>query len=126
MQRTQNNYARRTPAHAPPPHLAIYAAGPDERRVQGLDPVGGHDHLHVPHGVEAVQLVEQLEHGALNLSLAARVRVVALRADRVDLVCGWGVMEQKGSGKACVGGVGCASEHGERMTEALCVLSYTI
>lgn len=43
-------------------------------------------HLDVAHGVESVQLVEQLKHGALDLALAAAVRVVALGADGVDLI----------------------------------------
>jgi len=46
--------------------------------------------LDVAHGVEAVQLVEQLQHGALDLTLAAALRLVPLRADRINLVCGQG------------------------------------
>jgi hypothetical protein len=43
--------------------------------------------LHVAARVEAVHLVEQLKHGALDLALATRRAVVALCADRVNLVC---------------------------------------
>ena len=43
-------------------------------------------HLDLAHGVEAVELVEKLKHGPLNLTLAAAVRVVTLGPDRVDLV----------------------------------------
>lgn len=50
--------------------------GSDESRVQGFYPVGGHDHFHVSPGVEAVQLVEQLQHGSLDLPLPSGVRVV--------------------------------------------------
>merc|ERR1712037_1004417 len=53
--------------------LAVDAARADQRRVQALDPVRRHDHLDVPLRVEAVELVEELEHGALDLALAARV-----------------------------------------------------
>ena len=44
-------------------------------------------HLDVPHGVEAVHLVQQLQHGALDLALAARLRLVALGANRINLIC---------------------------------------
>jgi hypothetical protein len=36
--------------------LPVYAARPDEGRVQAVDPVGGHDDLHVATRVEPVQL----------------------------------------------------------------------
>ena len=36
--------------------------------------------------VEPVQLVQQLQQRALNLTLATRRRIVALRAHRVDLI----------------------------------------
>ena len=45
-----------------------------------------HSHLGVSAGIEAVQLVEQLQHGSLDLSLAAAVAVVPLGAHRVDFV----------------------------------------
>ena len=66
--------------------LAVDTAGADERRVQGVDLVGGHDHLDVAAVVEAVELVEELEHGALDLALAAGGGLVALGADGVDFV----------------------------------------
>jgi hypothetical protein len=66
--------------------LAVDTSGPDERRVERLDPVRGHDDLDVAAGVEPVQLVQQLEHGPLDLALATRCRVVPLGTDGVDLV----------------------------------------
>mmetsp|Transcript_1778 Transcript_1778/g.3834 ORF Transcript_1778/g.3834 Transcript_1778/m.3834 type:complete len:429 (-) Transcript_1778:221-1507(-) len=66
--------------------LPVDAAGSDERRVERLDLVGRHDHLDVVARVEAVELVEKLEHRPLDLALAARGGVVALGAHRVDLV----------------------------------------
>ena len=45
-----------------------------------------HSQLGVSAGIEAVQLVEQLQHGSLDLSLAAAVAVVPLGAHRVDFV----------------------------------------
>mmetsp|Transcript_10758 Transcript_10758/g.33951 ORF Transcript_10758/g.33951 Transcript_10758/m.33951 type:complete len:292 (+) Transcript_10758:2279-3154(+) len=66
--------------------LAIDPAGPEERRIERLDLIGGENHLHVAPRVESVELVEQLEHRALDLALAPRRRVIPLGADRVDLV----------------------------------------
>ena len=43
-------------------------------------------HLDVLLRLEAVELVEELEHGALHLAVAARAALDARRADRVDLV----------------------------------------
>jgi hypothetical protein len=67
-------------------NLAVDAARSDEGRVERLDFVGGHDDLDVATIVEAVQLVQQLKHGALDLAFAARGRLVPLGADGVDLI----------------------------------------
>jgi hypothetical protein len=64
----------------------VDAARPNQGRVEGFNLVGGHDHFYVAALVKPVQLVQQLEHGALDFLGAARLRVVALRADRVDFV----------------------------------------
>mmetsp|Transcript_18451 Transcript_18451/g.46679 ORF Transcript_18451/g.46679 Transcript_18451/m.46679 type:complete len:312 (-) Transcript_18451:612-1547(-) len=67
--------------------LAVEAARAHERRVQDVGAVGGGDDLDVVGGREAVQLVEQLEHGALHLAVPAAARVVcARRPDGVHLV----------------------------------------
>eukprot|EP00760_Papus_ankaliazontas_P002325 PhM_4_TR10948/c1_g5_i1/m.88486 len=66
--------------------LAVDAAGADQSGVERLDPVRRHDDLHLAVRVEAVELVQELQHRALDLFLAAAARVVALRADGVDLV----------------------------------------
>ena len=50
----------------------------DSHKTRDLDILGG---------LEAVELVEELEHGALHLRVAARRAALgARRADRVDLV----------------------------------------
>mmetsp|Transcript_4964 Transcript_4964/g.16607 ORF Transcript_4964/g.16607 Transcript_4964/m.16607 type:complete len:323 (-) Transcript_4964:459-1427(-) len=67
-------------------NLAIDAPRADERGVQRLDLVGGQDDLDVPPGIEAIELVEQLEHRALDLALAPRRCVVPFRTHGVDLV----------------------------------------
>ena len=43
----------------------------DEGRVKGFDLVGGHDDLDVPAGIEAIQLVQKLQHGTLNLTFSS-------------------------------------------------------
>lgn len=43
-------------------------------------------HLHIPPLVEAVQLVQQLQHRALDFARTARVGLVTLRPNSVDLV----------------------------------------
>ena len=57
--------------------LPVNSPGPDECRVQTVDPVGCHDDLDVAAGVEPVQLIEELQHGALNFALAAGVGIVS-------------------------------------------------
>lgn len=49
--------------------LAVDAPGPQQGRVQDVHSVRGHYHLNVLLGLEAVQLVEQLEHCALHLAV---------------------------------------------------------
>ena len=66
--------------------LAINAPRADECGVKALNLVGREDDLDVGARIEAVKLVEQLEHRALDLLLAAAAAVVSLGADRVDLV----------------------------------------
>ena len=44
-------------------------------------------HLDIAAGVKAVHLVEQLQHGALDLTLTARLGLIALGADGVHLIC---------------------------------------
>jgi len=57
--------------------LAVQPAGPHQRRVERVRAVGGHEHLDVAARVEAVQLVDQLEHRALHLVVAAPAVVEA-------------------------------------------------
>lgn len=58
-------------------NLAVNATGANEGGVERLNAVRRHDHLDVAARVKAVQLVQQLQHGALNFALAARVGVIA-------------------------------------------------
>ena len=66
--------------------LAIDATRSEQSRVENVDTVGGHDDLDVLLGLEAVELVEQLQHSALYFTVTARATLDTRRADRVDLV----------------------------------------
>jgi hypothetical protein len=59
--------------------LSIDSSRSNERRVERLDLIGGHDDFDVASSVEPVELVEEFEHGSLDLSLAAGGRVVSER-----------------------------------------------
>merc|ERR1712139_556587 len=52
-------------------NLAVNPAWPEKRRVQDVDAVGRHDDLDILCCLKTVELVEQLEHGALHLAVAA-------------------------------------------------------
>mmetsp|Transcript_11513 Transcript_11513/g.19647 ORF Transcript_11513/g.19647 Transcript_11513/m.19647 type:complete len:296 (-) Transcript_11513:709-1596(-) len=67
-------------------YLAVHAPRAQQGGVQALDSVRCQNHLDVCTRIEAVHLVEELEHGTLDLALAAGGGLVALRPDRIDLV----------------------------------------
>ena len=67
-------------------HLAVEAAGAQQRRVEDVRAVGGRDDDDVRVGVEAVHLDQDLVQGLLALVVAAAEAGAALAADRVDLV----------------------------------------
>jgi len=66
--------------------LAIDSARPQQCLVKDVNAVRGHDHFNLVGSLEAIQLVEELEHRALDLRVAAGLAVLARAADRVDLV----------------------------------------
>mmetsp|Transcript_13197 Transcript_13197/g.33484 ORF Transcript_13197/g.33484 Transcript_13197/m.33484 type:complete len:417 (-) Transcript_13197:74-1324(-) len=70
--------------------LAVDPSRAQQRGVQDVDAVGGHEDLDVGDGLEAVELVQELEHGPLDLGVTAAAAAAAAahpRApDRVDLV----------------------------------------
>ena len=67
-------------------HLAVEAAGPQQRRIEHVGPVGGRDEDHALVGLEAVHLDQELVQGLLALVVAAAEAGAAVPADRVDLV----------------------------------------
>ena len=66
--------------------LAVEAAGAQQRRVQNVDAVRGCQHLDAVVRREPVQLVQELQHRALHLAVAALLAVEPLRAHGVQLV----------------------------------------
>jgi hypothetical protein len=50
--------------------LAVDTTGTDQRRIQGLDTIGGHQHLDIATRIEAIELVQELEHCALDFTFA--------------------------------------------------------
>ena len=66
--------------------LPVEPAGPQQRRVQDVGPVGRRDQDHPAAYVEAVHLHQQLVQGLLTLVVAAAHTGAAMPADRVDLV----------------------------------------
>ena len=66
--------------------LPVEAAGPQQRRVEDVGPVGGRDQDDALPVAEAVHLDQQLVEGLLALVVAAAEAGAALAADGVDLV----------------------------------------
>lgn len=92
--------------------FAVNTTRPQQRRVQDVDSVSCHDHLpsttkvtqidaideegegegyerahlNVFSGFETVQLVQQFQHGTLNLRVSAAARLDTRRTDRINLV----------------------------------------
>mmetsp|Transcript_104646 Transcript_104646/g.234966 ORF Transcript_104646/g.234966 Transcript_104646/m.234966 type:complete len:232 (+) Transcript_104646:453-1148(+) len=66
--------------------LPVQSAWPQQRRVQRVWAVGRHQHLHVPSRVEAIELVDDLQHGALHLVVAVRVISSSGATDSIDLI----------------------------------------
>ena len=67
-------------------HLAVEAAGPQQRRVEDVGPVGGGDQDDVVLHLEAVHLDQELVQRLLALVVAAAHAGAAVAADGVDLV----------------------------------------
>merc|ERR1719234_2921565 len=48
-------------------NFTVQPAGPQQSRIQGVGPIGGHDHFHLPKNLKAIHLVQQLHQSSLNL-----------------------------------------------------------
>ena len=53
-------------------NLSVDTTRTNESRVKSINLVGGHDDLDVSTVVEAIELIEKLEHGTLDFTLTAR------------------------------------------------------
>lgn len=67
-------------------NLPIQPSRTQQRRVQRIRPVGGHEHLDIAPRIKPIKLVHDLKHGALDLIVAADTIVEASAANGVDLV----------------------------------------
>ena len=67
-------------------NLSVDTSGTNQRRIQGLDLVGGHDDLDVATIIETIQLVEKLQHGSLDFTFTSRRGLVTLGTDSINLV----------------------------------------
>ena len=50
--------------------LPVDSTGPEQGGVEDVNSVGGHDDLDVGGRLESVELVEELEHGSLDLGVS--------------------------------------------------------
>jgi hypothetical protein len=66
--------------------LTIQTTGTQQRRVERIGSVGGHQHLDVTTRIEAIELVDELEHGALHFVVAASTIIVSSATDGIDLI----------------------------------------
>ena len=53
-------------------NLSVNTTRTDKGRVERLDLVRGHDDLDIATIIETIQLVQQLQHSSLNLTLTTR------------------------------------------------------
>ena len=58
--------------------LPVQPAGPQQGGVEDVDPVGGGDDLDIVIGGEPIKLVEELQHGPLDLSVSGLLGVKPL------------------------------------------------
>lgn len=65
--------------------LPIQTSGPHQGRVQRVRPVGGHQHFDVASRVETIQLIDELQHGPLDLvvSTGAVIKTSTWQVQRV-------------------------------------------
>ena len=66
--------------------LSVNTARPQKRRIQGFNTIGRHNHLHIPAVIEAIQLIQQLQHGSLNFSGTRAGGVVTFGANGINFI----------------------------------------
>ncbi|KAK0948834.1 hypothetical protein LTS01_025954, partial [Friedmanniomyces endolithicus] len=65
-------------------NLPIYPPRPQESRIQDIEAIGGHDDFDALGGLETIELVEELQHRALDFRVAAAAALDARGADGDD------------------------------------------
>mmetsp|Transcript_1718 Transcript_1718/g.3778 ORF Transcript_1718/g.3778 Transcript_1718/m.3778 type:complete len:252 (+) Transcript_1718:69-824(+) len=68
-------------------NLPINTTGTQQGRIQNINPIRRHDHLDILRGFKPIQLIQQLQHGALHLGISsARTSSTARLTDGIDFV----------------------------------------
>jgi hypothetical protein len=67
-------------------YLSIYSARSDQSGVKSLDFVGCHDNFNFCMSIKTIKLIEQLQHGPLNLLFSSRIRIIPLCTYSIDLI----------------------------------------
>lgn len=67
-------------------NFSINTSWSDQGWIQSFYFVGSHNNFDFSMSIETVQLIEQLEHGSLNLFLASRVGIVSFGANSINFI----------------------------------------
>ena len=67
-------------------NLPVNSARSAQGRVENIRPIRGHKDFYVPPSIESVHLVDDLEHGSLDLIVTASTVVMSDASDGVNLV----------------------------------------
>mmetsp|Transcript_83446 Transcript_83446/g.202367 ORF Transcript_83446/g.202367 Transcript_83446/m.202367 type:complete len:211 (+) Transcript_83446:433-1065(+) len=67
-------------------NLPVQSARPQQCRVQSVWAVCCHQHLHIAPGIEAVKLIDNLQHRTLHLAVTICLIASSRAADGVDLI----------------------------------------
>ena len=66
--------------------LSVQATWAEQRWVEGVGSVGGHEDFDITTGVEAIQLVDDLKHGTLHLVVTSSTVVESSPTDCVHFI----------------------------------------
>lgn len=67
-------------------YTAVQSSGSEEGGIEGVGPIGGHEHLDISTRIKAVELIDKLQHRPLDLIIAPGPIVKACASDGIDLV----------------------------------------
>lgn len=67
-------------------NLTVKSSGTEKGGVESVRTIGGHDDLDVSTGVESIKLVDELQHGSLNLVVTTSSVIETGSTDSVNLI----------------------------------------